>query len=418
MGDGSFAGALRALRQSRGLSLRELGRQITYDYSHLSRIESGKTVPSSGVAATVDQYFEADGYLITLAAAERAALALHAQTSEERDDVDRRTFLGAVTGVTAAVGLDGLEDVRRVLADGHMRGPDEWDSIVSDYGHLYHVAAPAVMLPALASDLAVLSKQVNVPCDANSQRRLSQTSAHLCAVMAQVLANSGDLVASPRWWRTARQTADASGSKHVQAWVRGRDAMRALYERRSLTEALRSAREAVELAQPATVERACALAAYAEVAGRLKLRPQAISALEKLADVQAELPRDVVRNNGSQFGWPESRTIFTELYVYTFLGDTKNALRVGDTALTGLPPEMARRRCQVELQRATAMVQDGAVDGGVSHAAAALESLPKEQRINVVTDLAWDTYNAVPVAQRNRSTVGEFRQFLRVETMA
>ncbi|GAA1603751.1 hypothetical protein GCM10009789_67210 [Kribbella sancticallisti] len=418
MGDGSFAAVLRALRLSRGMSLRELGRQITYDYSHLSRIESGKSVPSAGVAEKVDDLFGAEGYLTRLASAERAALELHSRNSEERDDVDRRSFLGAATGVAASAGLDGLENVRRVLADGHMRGPEEWESIVRDYGHLYHVAAPSVMLPAISADLALLGKQINVPCDANAQRQLSRTTAHLCALMAQVLANSGDLVAAPRWWRTARQTADASGSKQVQVWVRGRDAMRALYERRSLPDALRSAREAVQISLPGTVERACALAAYAEVAGRLRLQPQAVSALQQLADVQAALPRDVVREEASQFGWPESRTTFTELYVYTFLGDAKNALRVADAALAGLPPELTRRRGQVELQRATAIVQDGSVAEGLQHAFSVLETLPKEQRINVVTDLAWDTYKAVPAVDQIKPAAREFRQFLQMETTA
>lgn len=143
------------------MSLRELGRQITYDYSHLSRIESGKSVPSAGVAEKVDDLFGAEGYLTRLASAERAALELHSRNSEERDDVDRRSFLGAATGVAASAGLDGLENVRRVLADGHMRGPEEWESIVRDYGHLYHVAAPSVMLPAISADLALLGKQIN-----------------------------------------------------------------------------------------------------------------------------------------------------------------------------------------------------------------------------------------------------------------
>lgn len=150
MSDGSFAAVLRALRLSRGMSLRELGRRITYDYSHLSRIESGKSVPSAGVAEKVDDLFGAEGYLTRLASAERAALELQSRNSEERDDVDRRSFLGAATGVAAGAGLDGLESVRRVLADGHMRGPEEWESIVRDYEHLYHVAAPAVMLPAIS----------------------------------------------------------------------------------------------------------------------------------------------------------------------------------------------------------------------------------------------------------------------------
>jgi hypothetical protein len=160
------------------------------------------------------------------------------------------------------------------------------------------------------------------------------------------------------------------------------------------------------------------LAAYAEVAGRLRLQPQAVSALQQLADVQAALPRDVVREEASQFGWPESRTTFTELYVYTFLGDAKNALRVADAALTGLPPELTRRRGQVELQRATALVQDGSVNEGVQHAFSVLEALPKGQRINVVTDLAWDTYKAVPAVDQIKPAAREFRQFLQMETTA
>lgn len=54
----------------------------------------------------------------------------------------------------------------------------------------------------------------------------------------------------------------------------------------------------------------------------------------------------------------------------------------------------------------------------MQHAFSVLESLPKDQRINVVTDLAWDTHKAVPAADQIKPAAREFRQFLQIETMA
>lgn len=68
-----FGKRLRALRKSRGLTLRDLDKlKVGYSYSMLGRMETGKQKPTMEGAVLIDQALDAGGVLIQLAAAARA----------------------------------------------------------------------------------------------------------------------------------------------------------------------------------------------------------------------------------------------------------------------------------------------------------------------------------------------------------
>ncbi len=160
---------------------------------------------------------------------------------EDGDDwVKRREFI-AQTGLLAGLGVGGtaavLEAVRHELhrslsAERVTADVDEWQEIALDYGQTYLVTTPATLLPALIVDLHGVRLAIQRHPDETAQRKLVQASALLAAFTAQTVANLGDLVEAQRWWRTARRSADEAADPYTMFWIRGREIVRAGYERR------------------------------------------------------------------------------------------------------------------------------------------------------------------------------------------
>lgn len=58
---------LRRLRERKGLSLRQLSKQVGgYSHSYLGRVELGQQLPSEALVNTLDEFFDADGVLAEL----------------------------------------------------------------------------------------------------------------------------------------------------------------------------------------------------------------------------------------------------------------------------------------------------------------------------------------------------------------
>ncbi|WP_369390216.1 helix-turn-helix domain-containing protein [Streptomyces sp. CG1] len=63
---GRFAEELRRLRTERGLSLRDLAKEVGWDASLFSKMESGRTLGGPEVVQALDQYYGTPGLLVTL----------------------------------------------------------------------------------------------------------------------------------------------------------------------------------------------------------------------------------------------------------------------------------------------------------------------------------------------------------------
>jgi tetratricopeptide (TPR) repeat protein len=198
-------------------------------------------------------------------------------------------------------------------------------------------------------------------------------------------ASVGETRHARRWWRTARQAADASGDAQTRVWVRGWEVANGLYEQRPMSVILERASESTTIA----VRMVCAGAAglYAGTAQTLAAAgraDEAVAALRRVAELTDQLPACVVADEDSMFGWPEVRLRHTESYVYTALGDTMQAYTAQKRALELYPASLARERAAMLLHRATCMVHEGDVGGGLDYAAQVLEDLPAEHRTELV----------------------------------
>ena len=52
-----FGEKLRTLRERRGLSYRQLGAELGYNYSHFAKIEAGEGLPSAELIEAIVKYF-------------------------------------------------------------------------------------------------------------------------------------------------------------------------------------------------------------------------------------------------------------------------------------------------------------------------------------------------------------------------
>jgi hypothetical protein len=127
----------------------------------------------------------------------------------------------------------------------------------------------------------------------------------------------------------------------------------------------------------------------------------------KISPAATTRPSHVVADEASLFGWPERRLRHTESYVYTALGDTAAAYEAQDRALALYPAPFVRGRAQVLLHRATCMVRDGDIAGGLGFATDVLDRLPSQHRTEPVHAIGRQTLAALPAAEQGRAQATE-----------
>jgi hypothetical protein len=63
------------------------------------------------------------------------------------------------------------------------------------------------------------------------QRSLARVGGQLAAITAMAWTDAGETARAGRWWRTARQLADASGDLKTRTWVRAETSNRPALQR-------------------------------------------------------------------------------------------------------------------------------------------------------------------------------------------
>ena len=265
------------------------------------------------------------------------------------------------------------------------------------------------LLRDLTADLSVLQVRLG-GTDGTLQRGLARAGGQLAAISAVAWADAGEAARAGRWWRTARQLADASGDLEARTWVRGWEVLNGLYEQRPVPVILDRAEEATSIAGPLVCAgTACLYAGLAQtlaVAGR---RDEALAALGRVAEVTEQLPAGVVADEGSMLGRPEVRLRHTESYVHTWLGDTRRAYAAQEAALRIYPESLASERAMMLLHRVACMIRDGDVGGGLAYAGRVLDSLPSQHHTESVYAIGRAAMRVLPVQERARPEAAELR---------
>jgi transcriptional regulator with XRE-family HTH domain len=408
-----FGAELRRRRETRGWSLRRFAELAGIDFGYLGQIERGERRCSKDWAQICDQTLGANGELLDAYRAE----------AEGRSDVRRRVMLSAAAGIPAIafdvlradhVPMAGAEALRHDLVGALGTDVDvaEWEAIAWSYGCTYGETPPRVLLEDLQVDLLVARTQLGAVADERTKRSLQRVIALLSAFMAQTFGNLGDSRAGFRWWRTARTYADASRDTDARVWVRGREVIRGMYERRPLVPLLDIADEAGAISSTVGMGTCAALAGRAQILAMLGRRDEADAALARVYDTMPKLPASVSSDTASMYGWPEYRLRHTESYVFTYQGDDRRAEAAHDRAMALYAPAMFRERAQVELHRAVRLVRAGDTDGGAAHAQQVLQRLPSDQRIAAVIEIARVVADSTPAAERSRPQVAGLHEML------
>jgi hypothetical protein len=336
----------------------------------------------------------------------------------EDEDVRRRRFL-ELAGVAMLSGLDDrLELVRRgfdwVLgAEPSSLDVEDWERTAHAYGRESVALSPAQLLPNLVAEFDELRALLSGPLPAVAERDLTRVAGQLAALIAINQVGLGEHQAARRWWRTARRAADRARDPALQAFVRGRQAVMALYAGHRPAEILLMAEDAVAASRGIPCAGAVSgLAAEAQASSLMADAKRARATLGTLSGVFERLPDDVAHERSSEYGWSEQRLRHVESYVFTRLGESKLAQRAQDQADKLYPATNRAGRTQVRLHRAECLIIDGDVTEGARYAASVLEEQPQDQRTEWVMELARTALAAIPAKARSVPEVREYRALL------
>ncbi|MFB4297683.1 helix-turn-helix domain-containing protein [Actinomadura sp. NTSP31] len=336
-----------------------------------------------------------------------------------------------VEGAAPAAGIpaDSVERLRIGL-DRSVRTADlshlveDWELTAYEHACSVRIAPPNAVIGDIGADIGDLRELINAPPpglddahrDAGIHQSLLRVSAQLCGLMAVALTEAGELAAASRWWRTARQTARASGDQQLQTWICGRRAL-AAQATGMPSLALRVAEQTRKLAG----ERPCAGAAEAHAARALSLATSlttsssaararlAMAEIAGLEELFERLPDEVRTEEHALWGWPQRRLRSTRTAVQAILGPgTPYTGLAGDlesdlkAELHELEPEAVRERAEVKLKTSMVLIHAGETSHGLDTAAAALDGLPSDHRTATLAYLARRVYQCVPERDRDR----------------
>ncbi len=331
--------------------------------------------------------------------------------------MDRRMFVAGGGLLLPAAALEQTRHDLRRSVTGACATADvgEWQEIAWDYGLIFGGTPPAVLLGRLQVDIAALGEALQRLHADLARRELHRVAALLAAFTALTVADLGDLHSARRWWRTAKQAADVSGDVQARLWVRGQEVVSALYEQRPVPVIL-------DLVAEAEAVSADAKAPPAAIQGLLDGKARTLALASRNADAETAL-HEVRENFGclpalttgdaeSYFGWPESRLRMTESYAYSHLGDYASAERAQTAALALFPAAALLGPAKIKLHRALCLVRTGDTAAGVEHAHEVMTGLPRERHDHFIADLGHRVLDAVPVAERGRDGVREFREYV------
>ncbi|WP_181718740.1 hypothetical protein [Nocardia gipuzkoensis] len=337
---------------------------------------------------------------------------------KEVDDVQRRSFLlsASAAGVGMAFGLESARHgLNRAVSESGAVDLDDWNEIIREYGTSYVTQTAMELHEMLLVDILSLETALTLSRDRSQRRELYKIGALLSQYMAQAIGDLGRRREGTRWWRTARYAADRSGDLHTIMYVRGRNAIRAIYDGQEPEIIIDEIGKCDPLvANGPAVGRPSLLAARAQSFALLGRAEEAELSLNDLRDTFAALPSHMTNDHSWHcWAYPEERVRFAESFVYSHLGDTRRAEEAQSAALDLYPPNSRRGPVQIELQRALCLVAAGDPTEGAGYAATTLERLPTEHRTRFVLGLGEQVLAAVPKNQRRTRSARGLHELLR-----
>ncbi|MEW1700338.1 helix-turn-helix domain-containing protein [Streptomyces sp. NPDC091278] len=384
---GGIGQLLRTVRERAGRSRREQAARLTAVGRHcpeenVKRWEQEMRLPSPvWYPAIVSVYGLGEEQVRGAVAASRRY-----RKQKEREDVERRKFLGGAAATVGAVALPGIAQAREHI-DSALVGANEADvayfeSVFERHRGGYAGRTPDVVLGLMEQDLEELGGALRRTRHAGDRGDLVRAAAGITGLVAIIQHDRGDRADSHRWFAIAEKVARESGDRRTLSWVLARRAMVPLN--------YGAPRQAAEYAQAARQAAGRAPTGAAALASAVQARALAalgddVGARQAIASTEALLQRiDGDETADTWFGYPGQKHHVHLSQAYTLLGDTKAAYRHQDAALALTRSPSVMTRALLALDTAACLHIDGNHHEAAAMAAGVWDRLPVEHRSGLV----------------------------------
>jgi transcriptional regulator with XRE-family HTH domain len=328
------------------------------------------------------------------------------------DEMERRLLLRLAALGAGASALASPDRAAQWILDAALTSPprdlDDWALTCTDHLHAMRTRPPQEVHEDLLPDLITVQHQLRGPGDAylNELRRVFAT---LSSLHANVLTRLGAHGPALRWWRTARDAADASGDLRLSLLIRGTAAGAGLYGQRDPETVLSLTREAQWLAG-GRPSHALAEVTSSQVKALCLLgrHDEALRALNELRDMTPkDEPSDAYPSR-----WTFDQLDFTESWFHASAGNEAEADAARDRVLNRTTTNYQYvANCQ--LHQALCSVRNGGFEHGARQATAVLGTLPSPRyRSQMITATGRIVLSAVPPSRRRLPAVRELHEVL------
>ncbi|MFD0884713.1 hypothetical protein ACFQ08_09140 [Streptosporangium algeriense] len=342
------------------------------------------------------------------------------RASHEDDEMERRRLLQALAalGVASPPVFDSLQTIRDSV--GLSLGRDErldvemWEEAVSEHGYGYLLTPPQQMLGEVAADLVAVKQAMSRVGDGSRMfRSWCRVTGGLSLLMAKTLCNLEQSRQARQWWATASDAAELSGDPDLGLWIKAEQLIHGLYDQRPTPVLLRHADAALSRYGGSAYRGVAGISATrAQVLATVGMVAEATAELHRCGEVFERLPGSVTDNVQSIEGWGAERLGYTTAWVYAHLGDRDRLDHAVSQTQQILEHPDTRFRVQLALLQAMGHVRSGDVVEGVRYAQAVYQNHPAEQRTTMVTRLANEVFEAVPVAEQAIHAVADYRELV------
>ncbi|MGW0806864.1 helix-turn-helix domain-containing protein [Nonomuraea sp. NPDC002799] len=432
MSEETFGQVLRRLRGRRTLQAVAKAAGISLSYVH--KLENGQGTPTLTVVEALDAATHAQGELIEAHERNEARSApiaeFRASTAKKRsmrtldiydayygeDATERRRLLQ----IAAGLGMVGPAEALRQLIDLSIplqRSVADWELACADHLHGIRTRPPEQVQTDVHIDLMAALHQVqqsatHLGVDHSQTRDLYRVLAALATLNGNVLTRIGDHGAAIRWWRTARQAADASGDLYLQLGVRSTEAGHGLGGgQRDPETVLRLLETAQPIVEKAPDSFGAALIGYtrAKAMAMVGRHEEARETLERVSERLAtgHLPVSIMGGY-----WRAGQLPYARVWVYSAAGDEGRTVDAREQVIASNPDYQYPAIARLLTSRCT--VVRGGVDEGLQAAAGVLDDLPAMHRTTLVMQAGHMVLSAVPMQQRERPAAGDLRSLLAI----
>ena len=387
-----FGEELRRLLAERGISLRNIARQVECSPGYLSNVASGRKPLTPSLAVRLDRVLGTGDQLIAY------ALCPEQEYSSGPDiDLIRR----------------GLDDT---LSEGAMAQAalDDWERMVIRYGRATRDQPASALLNDISADLAELKLTLRRHRSASALRQLTRIAAQMAGLMGLTFIKLGDHRSFRQWARTARLAASEAGDPVTHSWVLAQESYGHYYSSdfREAAEVAWHAQDIVRTSPCVGAALAAALEGRAQAA--MGHRQTTRAALARAEDILSHLRGDELVP--SAFGYNEGQLRFHEGSAYTSLHDARSAFSAQDRALKLCLPGDYTDWAMTRLDRAICMAYNGDTAAALSYAMETLAGLTETQRRGIITLRGYDLLNNLPAQQDAPEEARDFRELLMLTT--